>query len=201
MTEDRRILKTKRNLKATMIDLLGELPFEKITVAELCRRGETSRITFYAHYSDKYELADELFSDYIREAWADYHDLQRENNPENLGMQGYENLLECILRLIFRNFSFFSHVSPGENPYLFSVFFRHVQEQVAEYMQRHTGLKCRYPVETVSALLCNGLLGVIDVLLAQKATPEAASELVRGMYQNLLHSKLFQAAPDWGRNG
>ena len=200
MTEDRRILKTKRNLKATMIDLLGELPFEKITVAELCRRGETSRITFYAHYSDKYELADELFSDYIREAWEDYHHLQRENNPENLGMQGYENLLECIPRLIFRNFSFFSHVSPGENPYLFSVFFRHVQEQVAEYMQRHTALQCRYPVETVAALLCNGLLGVIDVLLAQKATPEAASALVRGMYQDLLQSKLFQAAPDCGRN-
>lgn len=200
MTEDRRILKTKRNLKATLIAMLGEVPFEKITVAELCRRGETSRITFYAHYSDKYELADELFSDYIREAWADYHSLQQENNPENLGMRGYENLLECILRLMFRNFSFFSHVSPGENPYLFSVFFRHIQEQVADYMQRHTALKCRYPVEMVAALLCNGLLGVIDVLLAQKAAPEAVSEMVRGMYQDLLHSKLFQAAPDCGRN-
>lgn len=56
-----------------MIGMLAEILFEKITVAELCRRGETSRITFYAHYSDKYELADELFSDYIQEAWADYH--------------------------------------------------------------------------------------------------------------------------------
>ena len=193
MNEDRRILKTKRNLKATMIGMLAEIPFEKITVAELCRRGETSRITFYAHYSDKYELADELFSDYIQEAWEDYHVLQRENNPENVGMRGYENLLECILRLIFRNYDFFSHVSTGENPYLFSVFFRHIQKNVAEYMQRHTGLQCLYPTDDVAALLCNGLLGVINGMIAKNAQPEEVYEMVRGMYQALLHSALFQA--------
>ena len=196
MTEDRRILKTKRNLKATMIALLGEMPFEKITVAELCRRGQTSRITFYAHYSDKYELADALFSDYIQEAWADYHVLQQEEPAGDGALRGYENLLECILRLMFRNLDFFSHVSPGENPYLFSVFFRHIQENVEDYMKRHTGLKCRYPVESVAALLCNGLLGVINERIARRKQPEEIYGVVREMYQTLLHSALFEQPPE-----
>lgn len=51
--EDKRITKTKRNIKATLTALLQEMPFEKISVAEICRRGDISRITFYAHYEDK----------------------------------------------------------------------------------------------------------------------------------------------------
>ena len=66
--EDKRITKTKRNIKATLTDILQEMPFEKISVAEICRRGDISRITFYAHYEDKYALAEEIFSDHMQEA-------------------------------------------------------------------------------------------------------------------------------------
>lgn len=100
MAEDKRVAKTKRNLKETMIELLQEMPFEKITVTELCRRGETSRITFYTYYEDKYALVNEMFADYIQEADQNYHDLQARNNPGGDGFIGYENLLECILLFI-----------------------------------------------------------------------------------------------------
>ena len=65
--EDRRIIKTKKTIKSTLIGILQEMPFEKITVTEICSRGIISRITFYTHYEDKYVLAEELFSDYIAE--------------------------------------------------------------------------------------------------------------------------------------
>ena len=89
MAEDKRVAKTKRNLKETMIELLQEMPFEKITVTELCRRGETSRITFYTYYEDKYALVNEMFADYIQEADQNYHDLQARNNPGGDGFIGY----------------------------------------------------------------------------------------------------------------
>ena len=47
---DKRILKTKRNLKQTLLSMMDEKPFEKIGVTELCNRAETSRITFYTYY-------------------------------------------------------------------------------------------------------------------------------------------------------
>ena len=58
--EDRRVIKTKKNLKATLIEMMGEISFEQISITELCKRAEISRITFYAHYSDKYALADDI---------------------------------------------------------------------------------------------------------------------------------------------
>ena len=57
--------KNKKNLKYTLVDMLAEQPFEKITITELCSRTEISRITFYSHYSDKYALVDEMFQDMI----------------------------------------------------------------------------------------------------------------------------------------
>ena len=101
--EDKRITKTKRNIKATLTAILQEMPFEKISVAEICRRGDISRITFYAHYEDKYALAEEIFSDHMQEAQDKYHMLQAENNPKNNGFIGYQNLLDAILSLYYDN--------------------------------------------------------------------------------------------------
>ena len=59
--EDRRIIKTKKkNLKATLIGMMREIAFEQISITELCKRAEISRITFYSHYSDKYALVDDI---------------------------------------------------------------------------------------------------------------------------------------------
>ena len=46
--------------------MMGEISFEQISITELCKRAEISRITFYAHYSDKYALADDIFSDMLQ---------------------------------------------------------------------------------------------------------------------------------------
>ena len=35
---DKRVVKTKRTIKRTLVELLATMPFEKITVTELCRR-------------------------------------------------------------------------------------------------------------------------------------------------------------------
>lgn len=192
MAEDKRVAKTKRNLKETMIELLQEMPFEKITVTELCRRGETSRITFYTYYEDKYALVNEMFVDYIQEADQNYHDLQARNNPGGDGFIGYENLLECILQLFYNNIRFFSHSTPEKNPYLFSVFFNHIFLSVDDYLQRHTGLVARYSTKEVAALLCNGFWGVISICHSEKMSREAVCERVKAMYNDILLSDLFR---------
>ena len=69
--EDRRIIKTKKNLKATLIGMMSEIAFEQISITELCKRAEISRITFYSHYSDKYALVDDIFNDMLRD-WNRY---------------------------------------------------------------------------------------------------------------------------------
>ena len=38
--EDKRIIKTKRSLKAAMVSMLSQGDFEHITITELCRNAE-----------------------------------------------------------------------------------------------------------------------------------------------------------------
>lgn len=190
--EDKRITKTKRNIKATLTEILQEMPFEKISVAEICRRGDISRITFYAHYEDKYALVDEICADHVQETYEKYHALQEKNNPENDGFVGYLNLLEAILYLCYDNYAFFSHTTSKENPYLFSVYFAQMHTSVDNYMRTHPCLKPRFSFHQTAALLCNGLFGVIDSCFIDHLSEAEAYTTTRDMYAVLLRSELFE---------
>ena len=57
---DLRVIKTKKNIEASFIYLLGQKDFYKITVQDILDRALINRSTFYKHYTDKYQLAETL---------------------------------------------------------------------------------------------------------------------------------------------
>lgn len=189
--EDKRIIKTKRNIKATLISMLDEMPFEKVSVADLCRRGEISRITFYTHYEDKYALVAEMYNDYLNEAYDIYHSLQEANNEGHDSVADYTNLLTCVLDMFYNNFEFFRHTSAEENPYLFTNFFNYVLKSVEDYIVRHTGLVTKYSAKQTAAFLCNGLFGVINTCNYEGMTEKEVRTVAEDIYAIMLDSKLF----------
>jgi len=54
--EDIRITKTRKALAETLIELLSEKKFQKLTINDICQRAMVSRSTFYQHFEDKYQL-------------------------------------------------------------------------------------------------------------------------------------------------
>ncbi|MBS6514566.1 MAG: TetR/AcrR family transcriptional regulator, partial [Staphylococcus aureus] len=60
---DKRIKKTQRTLKQTMITFLKEQHIEDITVTDICDKSDIVRRTFYAHFNDKYDLVERIMSD------------------------------------------------------------------------------------------------------------------------------------------
>ena len=56
LKEDLRYIKTERALDMAMFSLLSRRNFRKITVHNICTTALISRATFYAHYTDKYDL-------------------------------------------------------------------------------------------------------------------------------------------------
>lgn len=65
---DRRTAYTKNTVKDAMLELLAEMPYEKITVAALCRRADIVRTTFYLHYDSLTDVIKELADDAIHAA-------------------------------------------------------------------------------------------------------------------------------------
>ena len=60
---DRRRRYTLSVIREAFFALLAEAGFAKMTVADICRRADINRGTFYLHYVDKYELLDEVIDE------------------------------------------------------------------------------------------------------------------------------------------
>ena len=55
-TTDLRIVKTKAKLREALKDMMEKIPFDQITVNDLCAQAKIRRATFYKHFSDKYDF-------------------------------------------------------------------------------------------------------------------------------------------------
>ena len=61
--EDRRVSRTKRRLKAALLELMAERGYDAITISDLTDRADVGRSTFYSHYDSKEDL---LFAGFDR---------------------------------------------------------------------------------------------------------------------------------------
>ncbi len=64
---DTRIQKTKKSIFDAFIELRGKKNLEKITVKELTDNAGISKQTFYLHYKDIYDLAEQIENELIEE--------------------------------------------------------------------------------------------------------------------------------------
>lgn len=62
---DRRVKYSKMVIKGSFIQLLKEKPIAKITIKEICALADVNRATFYAHYTDQYDLLHQIESDLV----------------------------------------------------------------------------------------------------------------------------------------
>ena len=69
-TTDRRVRKTRGQLRQGLVRLMREKSIQDITVKELCEECDINRGTFYLHYTDVYQLLhsieDELLVEFER---------------------------------------------------------------------------------------------------------------------------------------
>ena len=187
--EDKRIVKTKRSLKAAMTEMLGKEDFEHISITELCRKAEISRITFYSHYSDKYALLDDIFNDMQRIGTEDYYRRQAENNPSHRLAAGYVNMLDSILELYYDRFDFFQHTNPEKNPYLASRFYSIVLETVEQHtLHVKKRLRIKYSPKKIAGFVCFGMLGFVNESHKEKTPLEEIKKEARELLTDLLKS-------------
>jgi len=64
---DRRIRKTKKLLRDTLVEIMNEKSIESITVKDLTERADLNRGTFYLHYCDIYDLLEQSENEMLQE--------------------------------------------------------------------------------------------------------------------------------------
>ncbi|HJA12915.1 MAG TPA: TetR/AcrR family transcriptional regulator [Candidatus Mediterraneibacter merdipullorum] len=190
--EDRRITKTKKSLKNAMIEMLDRKDFEHISITEVCRIAEVSRITFYSHYNDKYALLDDVFEDMLRTGTEDYYRRQKENNPTGRLAAGYVNMLDAVLELYYDRFEFFRHTNPEENPYLASRLYSIILETVEMHtLHVEKRLRLKYSPKKIAGFVCFGMLGFVSESHAEHTPLEEIKRQARVLLTDLIKSGIL----------
>ncbi len=66
MPHNPQLVRTERAITNALIQLLKRKPFEKITVQDILDETPVTRATFYAHFRDKYEVAERMLERFIQ---------------------------------------------------------------------------------------------------------------------------------------
>ncbi len=96
-TPDLRVRRTQKMLRQAFIDLLLESSFEAITVQKLAERAMINRATFYRHYTDKFDLAEQVFLALIEEHMNGLREAemqQGDSDPFVLGRLIFEHIAQ-----------------------------------------------------------------------------------------------------------
>lgn len=65
--QDRRIRKTQRLLKESLLELMEKKDFKNISVKDITDLADLNRGTFYLHYADTYSLLQEMETDVLKD--------------------------------------------------------------------------------------------------------------------------------------
>jgi AcrR family transcriptional regulator len=78
--DDRRVKYTRMVLKESFINLLEKKDISQISIKEICEDADINRATFYAHYSDQYDLFRRIENELLDNVNARLAELDRVSN-------------------------------------------------------------------------------------------------------------------------
>jgi AcrR family transcriptional regulator len=161
--EDKRVIKTKRNLKQTMIEMLKEMSFDKIHVTELCKRAYISRITFYTYYEDKYDLLDDCFNDISKNLVQSFRDLE-ESNKDKDPYDSAHNLLNALLDNYYDNFDFFASIKVTGERVLVTSYYKFLYGNVEKFVDTYLAdVETNYLKSDIVTFMVTGFWGLIHM--------------------------------------
>ncbi len=166
---NRRKRESKEKIKKVFINLIQTRELNQISVSDICKRAELNRTTFYANYSDIYELADAVrreLEDNLNVIYAD--EIKNGYNSHN------------FLKL-------FGHIS--ENQLLYKTYFKLGYDNNYKILQYDTSLAQKHFGNRFVGYHCeffrSGITAIIKIWLANgcRETPEEMFEIVRAEYR------------------
>ncbi|MFD0694337.1 TetR/AcrR family transcriptional regulator [Paenibacillus sp. GCM10027628] len=140
---DLRILRTKKLIEDTLLQLIEEKGFEHITVRDLTQRAMLNRGTFYLHYRDIFDLLEKFETETIQgllqvtgstnPANLLGHDSQHEPIPVLMNALNYLNENARIFKILFKG-------SPTFTTRLSSLIRTHMYEDLPKQQPERSSL-------------------------------------------------------------
>jgi AcrR family transcriptional regulator len=181
---DRRVRKTKQQLRTGLAHLMQEKSIQKITVRELVNEVDINRSTFYLHYTDIQALMDEIKTELLE-------DITSAIQQDNLGpIENAFPFITDIFMILEKNKEICKAlVGPhGDLDFVYDI-----EEILAEYSI--PALQKMMPLDSQDLLYCtsfilSGCVGLIKIWLMEDKddSPLHMAQLTYQMVINVIHS-------------
>jgi AcrR family transcriptional regulator len=103
MRIDRRITKTQQAIRKSFFDLLSHKKINEVTVADITKRADIARSTFYLHYEDVYDLYDQIINNLLSGLTNRFDRLY----PASTLASNFKNLMQELINYVAEQKSFF----------------------------------------------------------------------------------------------
>lgn len=166
MKTDLRTIKTKASIKNAFKDLMVDTTFDKITVQAICDKALINRVTFYNHYSDKYDL----FNDYLDETLMNvFNESVNEYNIKSQPDLFFKSLFQNIARLCFTNKNILKTIEFQENSIIAFIIQNTAYDKLKRLLEMNfSPNELKYPASTISAFLMGGFTNIISYYVNNK---------------------------------
>ena len=100
---DLRVVKTLKQIDEALLESLAEMPFEKITVDQLCQTAIINRSTFYKYYKSKYDLMEQYLKRTLNEFRKQMNVAFINASPDSIHNVIYQKNFEKALQFIYKH--------------------------------------------------------------------------------------------------
>jgi AcrR family transcriptional regulator len=164
---DLRIVKTKKILFNSLLNLMKTKNFEKIKISDICEESLINRSTFYAHYDDKYELLIDLFE----ERKLSLLKVLEDNENKAFSKEYLMELLSILIDHIEENKEIYSAIlANNRNGILIDFLIDAIEKDVSERLKGNSEIKSSdLPLDIIVKFYAGGLINIgIDCITRTK---------------------------------
>jgi len=182
--KDLRVIKTKKNLYNSILSIMSDKPFEEIKVSAICDKALINRSTFYAHFSDKYELLYSLISDLKNGLTTVLNENKSFENPKEY----YMEMIKLFLNHIDENEETYSAIiKNNKNSILMDMIYDTLLSDIKSNLNQNNSNNI--PVDFISKFYIGAVINVgIDYLRNPK---NISKEKVIEYLNQLLPDKIY----------
>ncbi|MEB6112369.1 TetR/AcrR family transcriptional regulator [Kurthia gibsonii] len=159
---DRRIIKTKMEIKQAFFHLLEQKHFENITVRDITEVANINRGTFYLHFEDKYQLMEYYEQEIFQVIQQNFQRVFLEIGLANLQCSHAEQLNQLLNSFKQQQHELRLLLGANGDP-LFKEKIRQLfVANIRAYIEKNIGVEhLKYPLEYILTYVSNAHIGVI----------------------------------------
>ncbi|MGG3188448.1 TetR/AcrR family transcriptional regulator [Priestia megaterium] len=161
---DLRVIRTRKMIKESFIDLIQEKGYESITIRDIADNALINRATFYLHYVDKQDLVDKLI-DEVFEELTDIINPCIYIQKKRVNISKFQSMIEAIFTNVFHRAAFYQIMLSEKGVHGFN---RKMQEVIQEKFRKEFATinlqeqKFSTPPELLIHFISSALIGTVE---------------------------------------